>query len=71
MQFSIATEGQAPLKHSADENSTEKPCPRFKDIVRNLIATEHIYIDISANSTLTSVEYSHLHVPCPHGCFFL
>ena len=32
-------------------------------------ASEHIYIDISVNSAQISVEYSLLHVSCPHGCF--
>ena len=34
----------------------------------NFIATKNIYIDISANSAQISVDYSLLHVACPHGC---
>ena len=56
-----------PLKRSADENSTEITYPQVKimDTVQNFIATEHIYIDIPANSAQISVKYSLLHVPCP------
>ena len=39
------------------------------DVVGNFIATDHIYIDISVTSAQISVEYSLLHVPCPHGYF--
>ena len=52
-----------------DENSTEKLCSISRVLPAVLIATEHICIDISANFAPISVEYSYLHVPCPHGCF--
>ena len=57
------------LKHSADENPTEKSCPDFKDILQNFITTWHIHIDISGNSASISVEYSYLHILCHQWMF--
>ena len=69
MQLFTATEGQMPLKHLANEHSTEKSCPHFKDIVQNFTATEHFYNDMSVNSAPILVENSYLHAPSSHGCF--
>ena len=40
-----------------------------KDFQRNLIGTEPLFTDFSANSALILVEYRHSHVPCPRECF--
>ena len=66
-----------PLKRSADENSTERILTHIKDILLNFIATEHIYIDISANSAPISVEYSYytsctlMDVLCEYGVIWI
>ena len=52
-----------------NENSRGKLLPHFKDFQCNLIGTEPIFTDFSANSAPILVEYSYLHVPCTPGCF--
>ena len=46
--------------------TTGKILPHFKGYAHHLSTTDHIYIDISANSAPISVKYSYLHVPYPH-----
>ena len=43
-----------------DENCTEKSCPISRVFPAIISATNHIYIDVSANSSPIFVEYSYL-----------
>ena len=45
----------------------KKSCPILRVLPAIFIATEHIYIDIAANSAPILVKYSFF--SCPHGCF--